>query len=80
MCHRHNPWLGYVKSSRIKLELLCERLYRAIRGALHSWQNELIESASKPNSPDTITDEQLKECNLIAEQIQNQTQKQIEEF
>ena len=40
----------------------------------------LIESASKPNSPDTITDEQLKECNLIAEQIQNQTQKQIEEI
>ena len=39
--------------------------------------NALIISASEPNSPDTITDEQLKQCDLIAEQIQNQTQQQL---
>src|SRR3990172_9571067 len=39
--------------------------------------NALIISASEPNSPDTITDEQLKQCDLIAEQIQNQTKQQL---
>lgn len=41
--------------------------------------NELILSASKQNSPDSITAGQLEECNMITQEYQNQTIQKIDD-